>query len=156
MIVPIPLPINCRRGIDFGLIRVRKYANLLIGDDLMPHVKLVLFRESDGSIPLLQWLQSIPPKSRAKCLAWLERLRNSGHELRRPIADYVRDGIYELRVGQRGMNYRILYFFHGREAVVVSHGLVKERIVPPKDIDLAVRRRNLFMADPAGHSFEEA
>jgi hypothetical protein len=41
--------------------------------------------------------------------------------------------IYELRFGFRGRNYRMLYFFSGREVVVVSHGLTKERIVPPKE-----------------------
>ena len=41
----------------------------------------------------------------------------------------LRDGIYELRIGLQGLNYRILYFFHGKEAAVVSHGLIKERRV---------------------------
>lgn len=65
----------------------------------------------------------------------IERLQNLGHELRRPEADYLRDGIYELRVGLRGMNYRMLYFFHGRTAAVLGHGLVKEREVPPREIE---------------------
>ena len=63
----------------------------------------------------------------------LERLHELGHELRRPEADLLRDGIYELRVALQGMNYRMLYFFHGREAVVVSHGIIKERVVPPRE-----------------------
>jgi len=75
--------------------------------------------------------------------------------LRRPEADYLRDGIYELRIGLRGINFRILYFFHGREAVVVSHGVVKERIVPPKEIDRAVLRMNKFLSDPEFHSYED-
>jgi phage-related protein len=90
-----------------------------------------------------------------KCIAWLERLRSRGHELRRPDADYLRDGVYELRVGLRGMNFRILYFFHGREAVVVSHGVVKERVMPPKEIDRAVRHMNEFLSDPEFHSYED-
>ena len=122
----------------------------------MPPVRLVLFREADGTVPLLEWLGGLPSKARVKCIAWLERLRDGGHELRRPDADYLRDGIYELRIGLRGVNYRILYFFHGREAVVVSHGLVKERIVPPKEIDRAVRRMNEFLRDPDTHSYEDA
>jgi ribosome-binding protein aMBF1 (putative translation factor) len=44
----------------------------------------------------------------------------------------------------QGTHYRILYFFHGRAIVVVSHGLKKERIVPPTEIDLAIRRRAKF------------
>jgi hypothetical protein len=35
--------------------------------------------------------------------------------LRRPHADYLEDGIYELRWRNGTVQYRILYFFHGRE-----------------------------------------
>jgi hypothetical protein len=34
-----------------------------------------------------------------------------GHELRRPEADFLRDGIYELRASLGGVHHRILYFF---------------------------------------------
>jgi hypothetical protein len=78
-----------------------------------------------------------------------------GHELRRPEADFLRGGIYELRVSFRGVHHRILYFFHGAIAAVVSHGLVKERAVPPKEIDRAIERKNRFMADSVGHTYEE-
>lgn len=121
----------------------------------MPRVRLLLFRESDGRVPLLEWFERLPTKAHIKCIAWLERLRDRGHELRRPDADYLRDGIYELRIGLRGINYRILSFFHGSEAVVVSHGFVKERVVPPKEIDRAAQRMNEFLSDPQRHCFEE-
>ena len=52
-----------------------------------------------------------------------------GHELRRPEADLLRDGIYELRVSLQGVHHRILYFFQGTITAVVSHGLAKERAV---------------------------
>ena len=106
-------------------------------------------------MPLVEWLSALESKALVKCRLWLERLRDHGHELRRPDADYLRDGIYELRIGRKGMNYRILYFFHGREAVVVSHGLIKEREVPPKEIDRAVRRMNEFITNPRKHTFDE-
>lgn len=78
-----------------------------------------------------------------------------GHELRRPEADFLRDGIYELRASLRRVHYRILYFFHRSTAAVVSHGVVKEQIVPPKEIDRAVGRKNRFEANPAAHTYEE-
>jgi phage-related protein len=121
----------------------------------LPRVQLILYRESDGSVPLLEWFDLLPPKVVDKCRVWLRRLRDQGHELRRPDADYLRDGIYELRVGFRGVNYRMLYFYSGRQVAVVSHGIVKERVVPPKEIDLAVRRMNRFRANPASHSHVE-
>ena len=79
-----------------------------------------------------------------------------GHELRRPEADFLRDGIYELRVSLRGIQHRVLYFFHGSIAAVVSHGIMKERMVPPKEIDRAVERKKRFEANPSSHTYEEA
>jgi len=76
----------------------------------MASVSLVLFQEHDGIVPLLEWFDTLSEKARLKCRHRLGRLRDLGHELRRPEADYLRDGIYELRVGLRGMNYRILYW----------------------------------------------
>jgi hypothetical protein len=84
----------------------------------------------------------------------LKRLEELGHELRRPEADLLRDGVYELRIGLQGINYRILYFFHEHTAAVVSQGLTKERRVPPRDIDEAVKRKELFGANPKRHTFE--
>ena len=40
-------------------------------------------------------------------------------------------------------------------AAVVSHGLVKERAVPPKEIDRAVERKKRFEAHPQRHTYEE-
>jgi phage-related protein len=117
----------------------------------MPKTKVILYCEEDGSCPVLDWLQELPEKAQDKCFLRLERLRELGHELRRPEADFLRDGIYELRASLRGVNYRILYFFHGSIAAVVSHGIVKERAVPPKEIDRAIERKKLFELNPAKH-----
>jgi len=97
----------------------------------------------------------IPEKAQDRCRVRLERLQQLGHELRRPEADFLRDGIYELRVGLHGINYRMLYFFHRREAVVISHGIVKERVVPSKEIELALKRKAQFEVSPTRHTYEE-
>ena len=121
----------------------------------MPKTSVVLYREEDGSCPFLDWYGELPVKAQAKCLLRLERLRELGHELRRPEADYLRDGIYELRVRCQHVHVRILYFFHGTVAAVVSHGIVKEGAVPAKEIDRAIQRKKRFEADPAGYSYSE-
>ena len=71
-----------------------------------------------------------------------------------PRQDLLRDGIHELRVGFRGQNYRMLYFFHGNVVAVVSHGLVKEGRVPPMTIDRARERKRKFETNPALHTHE--
>jgi len=91
-------------------------------------------------------------KAQIKCLAYLSQLENRGHELRRPIADLLRDGIYELRPSCAGVHYRILYFFAGKDVVVVSHGLIKEATVPTADIERAIARRKKFVANPGVHT----
>jgi phage-related protein len=122
----------------------------------VPRTRVVLYREEDGSCPFLKWFSELPAKVQDKCYLRLERLREVGHELRRPEADFLRDGIYELRVSRQGVHHRILYFFHGTIAAVVSHGLVKERVVPAEEIDHAVERKKRFEANPGRHTYREA
>ena len=76
-----------------------------------------------------------------------------GHELRRPHVEYLEGtDLYELRVKYHRVNLRMLYFFHGRDAVVVSHGFAKEGKIPPKEIDIATNRMINFKADPERHT----
>jgi hypothetical protein len=119
----------------------------------VPTTEVIFYREEDRSVPLLDWLDGLPAKAQDKCLARLARLEALGHELRRPEADYLRDGIYELRVSLQGRPYRMLYFFQGNRAAVVSHGIVKEQKVPPKEIDRAIERKKKFLANPTRHTF---
>lgn len=118
----------------------------------MPRTEVILFREEDDSVPLVDWLASVPKKPRAKCIAALTRLEGLGHELRRPEADYLRDDIYELRVRFQSVNYRMLYFFHERAVAVVSHGFTKERVVPEREINEALERKRRFERKPDEHS----
>ena len=122
----------------------------------MPKTTVILYCEEDGSCPFLEWIEALPVKPQDKCQVRVERLRELGHELRRPEADLLRDGIYELRASLRGVHYRILNFFHGTVAAIVSHGIVKVRAVPPQEIDLAIERKKRFEANPAKHGQGES
>ncbi len=124
----------------------------------MPETELLFFCALDGSAPVLDWLSELAARdSRAfnKCRAALERLAMLGHELRRPTADLLRDGVHELRIRCGRVNYRLLYFFHGRQVAVLAHALTKERAVPVADIDRAVDRKMRFEADPEAHTYRE-
>ena len=120
----------------------------------MPAVEVFYFQEDEDKVPLIRWLDQLPAKAQQKCQVRLERLEAMGNDLRRPEADYLRDDIYELRASCQGVHYRMLYFFHGRAAVVVSHGIVKEQRVPPREIALAEARRQTIESCPEKHSFQ--
>lgn len=121
----------------------------------MPKTSIVFYKEKDGACPVLEWLDSQQKRVQAKAWVRLERLAELGHELRRPEADYLRDGIYELRWRMQSVNYRILYFFHGREMVVLSHGITKEAKVPNKAIELAIQHKKAFEGQPKQYTYVE-
>ena len=117
---------------------------------------IIFYREADKAVPLLTWLDGLPQKARLGCIARIELLAEFGHRLRRPHAENLGEGIWELRAKVEGINYRMLYFFHGQQAIVLSHGIVKQQAaVPPADIQQAQARRAAFEADPARHTHKE-
>jgi len=80
----------------------------------MPHTRLLFFQDADDAAPVWEWLKDLRaanPKAYAKCVVRIRRLAELGHELRRPEADMLRDGIYELRSRLGTVNYRIFIFF---------------------------------------------
>ena len=119
----------------------------------MPAVTVLYYREG-SRVSVVEWLAQLPPDAADVCIARVRLLRDEGCELRRPFADLLRDGIHELRAKRKGVNYRMLYFFFGRQVVVVSHGFTKQRArVPEPEIDRAVERKTRFKSDPFSHAF---
>jgi len=104
--------------------------------------------------PVLTWLRTIPPKAQDKCRVKIERLAELGHELRRPEADLLGGKIYELRASLSGVQYRLLYFFHGSTAAVLASGIIKEDQVPPTEINRAIERKRKFELNPIKHTYE--
>jgi phage-related protein len=126
--------------------------------DAMPQTTIVFYKEADGEVPVLDWLRTLRRRDRrayAACIARIQRLAVLGHELRRPEADYLRDGIYELRIRRGRVQYWLLYCFHGQRLAVLVHALTKEGQAPPADIERATRRKDAFAQDPETHSYAE-
>lgn len=120
----------------------------------MAKTEVFFYRDAEARIPLVEWLNALPQLAKEKCLRRIDRLAELGNDLRRPEADFLRDGIYELRASSQGVHYRMLYFFCGKAVVVVSHGLAKEREVPSREIDRAIWRKKQVEADLRGHTIE--
>ena len=119
----------------------------------MPQPEVIFYKE-DESVLVRDWLRRLPTKAQKKCLTYIAQLEMQGHDLRRPVADYLRDGIYELRPSYQGVNYRILYFFSGKDLVVLSHGITKEGAVPSVEIDRAIDRKKKFEIGPKAHTYK--
>jgi putative component of toxin-antitoxin plasmid stabilization module len=118
----------------------------------MPITLVFFYAERDGAVPALVWLDEVPDNPKDKLFYRVRRLEQAGHELRRPEADFLRDGIYELRVRSQRVNYRLLYFFH-QGAAVIAHGCTKEGAVKDADIERAIERKNRYEMNPKSHRY---
>lgn len=125
----------------------------------MPETKVIFYQDQDSAAPVLEWLKTLLKQDRkgyANCVARIQQLASTGYELRRPAADYLRDGIYELRAKHIRVQYRILYFFSGQNVAILAHAITKdEEQVPNTEIERAIQRKAQFEANPAVHTYVE-
>lgn len=99
----------------------------------MAPYELVFYETDSGRVPALEFLRKQPKPVRAEAGWLLEQLEKYGNALGRPIVGYLEDGIYELRWQVERNEYRLLFFFSGRQVVVITHGLSKKTRRVPKD-----------------------
>lgn len=125
----------------------------------MPETRVVFYQTESGETPVLEWLKTILKQNRksyANCVARTQQLASAGYELRRSSADYLHDGIYELRAKHVRVQYRVLYFFSEQNIAVLAHAITKDGDqVPDIEIERAIQRKTQFEANPAVHTYVE-
>src|SRR5258705_9222863 len=92
----------------------------------MPRTVVVFFQDEAGNVPVVEWLRALrrtDRKAYAKCVVRIRRLVERGHELRRPEADFLRDGIYELRAKGKGELPHVIFlsWAAGRHSRACAH-----------------------------------
>ena len=87
---------------------------------------IVYYKTKDEKVPVLEFLDKQTLKVQSKLLKHITLLSKEGPNLRRPYADYLESGIYELRVKFSPNEYRVLYFFAFMERIVLTHGFTKK------------------------------
>lgn len=98
-----------------------------------------------GECPFQSFVQSTEPRVKAKFIKILDILEEHGPNLKRPYADFLRAGIYELRVRFGTNRYRAFYYYVVDKRIVITHGIVKKTDeVPPSEIEKALRYREDF------------
>ena len=102
---------------------------------------LFFYERENGDCQVREYLRATSKRVRGEAGWLLERLEHEGHELERPAADFLEDGIYELRVIVDRQHHRILYFFHGDKIVATNAFLKKSRRIPEAEIARAQAAR---------------
>lgn len=104
--------------------------------------RLEFYCTARGEEPALDYVRAQVKAHRTRIGRALRALQDLGHLARRPLADYLEDGLYELRIAVDGHQHRMLYFFHQRTMIVVTSAFLKnEAAVPPEELVRARRYR---------------
>jgi len=97
------------------------------------------FLDERGDSPVKEFIKGLSYDERAKVFAYITELKSKGHNLRRPLADYVGHGIYELRPKTN----RIFYFFFLKSSAVLIHAIRKKTDkIPSRDFALCLKRKS--------------
>jgi len=122
----------------------------------MCSVKIIFFQDSNGSVPVLDWIKGLNKKDKAKVIDRIILLSERGHTLRRPHADSIRGSdLYELRLRFKKVRVRILYFFFKGKSTVLCHVVSRKKTdkIPQVEINRALGKRGIFIKNPTKHSY---
>lgn len=113
-------------------------------------IGIYYFKDEEGNKPVKEFIDSLSDTEQAKIYAYIAELKAQGHNLRRPMADYLREGVYELRPRDN----RIFYFFYSRDRAVLVHAIKKHvRKIPEGDLKLCIKRK--LKIEACGTSIEK-
>lgn len=109
-------------------------------------MKIIFYRKESGRSPVEDFILRCNDQEKLEIAAHLDALSQLGCKARRPLVDYLEDGIYELRVRVLKKQIRVLYFFFHRNKVVVTNAFVKKSTKDYiEEIGKAKRLREDFM-----------
>jgi phage-related protein len=93
------------------------------------------FAEISGKVPMIEFLDTLSIKERAKIFAYIEKLvelKSSGISLKENLSKHLEDGIFELRVSFENRISRSFCFYEAERQIIFTHGFVKKVQKTPK------------------------
>ncbi len=107
-----------------------------------------LYEKQNKDCPVLSFLQSLPPKHRAKLEREIDLLEEFGINLAYPHTKKVQGeqykGLWELRVKFASDISRVFYFLHLHDTFVLLNGFMKKSDETPVN---ELERAKVFMID---------
>ena len=103
--------------------------------------RLYWYVDNRSDIPVLDFVKGLTKKDQAKIREYIQALKLYGHNLRRPMADYLGHGIYELRPKDN----RVFYFFYLRNNIVFVHAIRKDSDkIYESDLQTCLKRKAII------------
>lgn len=109
------------------------------------------FAEVNGRVPMIEFLESLSLKERAKIFAYVDKLaelKNSGIQPKENLSKHLGDGIFELRVSFENRISRSFYFYKSDKQIIFTHGFMKkEQKIPKNEIEKAKAIRKIMRGE---------
>ena len=117
----------------------------------MPRWNIRTFTTDAGGKPVEEWIESLSPTGRAEVVAAIGLLEQHGVELGMPQARSLADGLWELRIHDRGGAQRVIYFHWKGRTFALLHGFTKRtQRTPRRELETARRRRDRWLERSEG------
>jgi phage-related protein len=94
------------------------------------------FAQIDNRVPMIDFLESLSVKERAKIVASIDKLielKNHGLQPKTALSKHLEDGIFELRVSFTNRISRSLYFYESDQQLIFTHGFIKKSQKTPRN-----------------------
>src|SRR3989338_3011554 len=97
--------------------------------------RVTFFKDKKNKTPVLEYLDSLGGKEKAKILKYVDFLREHKGVLDEPYSKHIKGKIRELRVDFSNNRHRIFYFtFINKNIILLSAFLKKTPETPPEEI----------------------
>ena len=102
------------------------------------------YQTSNGQSPLVDWLQSLPPRKAAKILEDIQRFERFGPKHKPGFCEKLTNVIFYIRSKHGRDSFRIFWFqWHNRTAVI-THGYHKKQNKADKH---EIRKAEMYRSD---------
>lgn len=106
--------------------------------------QILFYEDHRGKSPVLDFINGLSAKDRAKVNNTLKLLEEFGTNLGMPHARRIEGRLWELRAGDN----RLFYFLYRDRKFVILHGFRKHSMkTPEKEIATALRRMNELLEE---------
>lgn len=104
------------------------------------------YKKANGEEPVAEFLNSLPPKERAKVLRTIQLLGEFGPMLRMPHRRPIEKDLYELRTILGNNIFRVFHFHYEDGEFILLNGFRKKtEKTPPGEIERAKRYRDDYL-----------
>jgi len=97
--------------------------------------RVTFFKDKKNKTPVLEYLDSLGGKEKAKILKYVDFLREHKGVLDEPYSKHIKGKIRELRVDFSNNRHRIFYFTFINKNIIFLHAFLKKtQKTPPEEI----------------------